>query len=124
MFQECFKSVSRVFQGCIKSVSRVFRGCFKGVSRLFQGYFKECSRWFQEGLRGGSRQFYVFLGCLKDFLFLTVCFQELTKCSKDVLRVFQGNSKVVLRVFQWEFKGPFQAQIFIKLEQSEDKENL
>ena len=39
MFQECFKSVSRVFQGCSKGVPRVFQGCSKGVSRIFQGCY-------------------------------------------------------------------------------------
>ena len=36
MFQECFKSVSRVFQECLKFFSRVFLGCVKGVSRVCQ----------------------------------------------------------------------------------------
>ena len=33
VFQECFRSASKMFQVCFRSVSRVFQGCFKGVSR-------------------------------------------------------------------------------------------
>ena len=35
-----------------------------------------------------------------DDLFMTVCFQEIVRCSKMVLRVFYGNFKGFSRVLQ------------------------
>ena len=43
---------------------------------------------FQECIRGVSSKFHVFLGCLNDVLFLTVCFEEVTRCSKEVQEPF------------------------------------
>ena len=67
-----------------------FQEGFKGIMDNFKG--------FQECIRGVSSKFHVFLGCLNDVLFLTVCFEEVTRCSKELLRVFQGN--FVSMVFQ------------------------
>ena len=39
-----------------------------------------------------------------DDLFMTVCFKEIVRCSKMVLRVFHGNFKGFSRVFQGLFK--------------------
>ena len=70
MFQESFKGVLCKF----KVVSRVFYRCFMDIS--------------------------CFLGYLKVVLFLTVCFIEFTRFSKEVLRVFKRNVKGVSRGFQ------------------------
>ena len=37
-------------------------------------------------------------------VFMTVCFKEIVRCSKMVLRVFHGNFKDFSRVFQGLFK--------------------
>ena len=39
-----------------------------------------------------------------DDLFMIVCFKEIVRCSKMVLRVFHGNVKGFSRVFQGLFK--------------------
>ena len=36
----------------------------------------------------------VFRGCLHVVLFLTLCFKEVTRFSKEVIRVFQGFFRV------------------------------
>ena len=64
---------------------------FHVLSRKLQG--GDNFKGFQECLRGVSSKFYVFLGCLNDVLFLTVCFKEAAMGFKEVLRVFQGNFK-------------------------------
>ena len=54
----------------------VLHGNLKGVSEVYQG----------------------------NFMVLAFCFKEATRCSKEVLRMFQGNLMGVLRVFQGLFK--------------------
>ena len=53
-------------------MSRVFLRNFKGDSGVFQG----------------------------NFMFLIVCFKEVTTCLKEVLRMLPGNFKVFIIVFQ------------------------
>ena len=91
--KDFLKGVSMVFYGCFQEISRVVKGCFKRISRKFMGCVKSISCVFQEKSR-------LFHEIPKVVLLLTECFKEITRCSKKVLRVFQGNANGDPRLFQ------------------------
>ena len=68
----------------------------KLLDSCFERHFKSFSEVF-------LRNIMFVLGSFQVVLFFTVCFKGITRCSKKVLVVFQGNFKGVSRVFQLGF---------------------